>query len=251
MGRKSKKIQEPDAPSVPAYIVTFSDMVTLLLTFFVMLLSMAQMQDPELFNKSRDAFNENINCYGLGLLFGTQPVPEFGQKKVKYFIPDPDKKEVARTVDSKEEALRRLFQKAAESMEVMPSGIEVRLSDYSPMRVHFAKGQTELDDSDRQYLKQFAIEYQQRSQTEQIALYVLGLAPDESGPKQQWIVSSWRAQQVADYLAEAGFKCPIYSWGSGAGDAWVEKDSPIYKDSQILIALIRPDGSKIHLASTL
>ena len=40
-----------EGSKVPAYIVTYSDMVTLLLTFFVMLMSLAQFQDPELYHK--------------------------------------------------------------------------------------------------------------------------------------------------------------------------------------------------------
>ncbi|MDD5011702.1 MAG: flagellar motor protein MotB, partial [Phycisphaerae bacterium] len=51
MSRKSAPQDNP--PSVPAYIVTFSDMVTLLLTFFVLLISLAKMQDPEKFNAGR------------------------------------------------------------------------------------------------------------------------------------------------------------------------------------------------------
>ena len=136
-------------------------------------------------------------------------------------------------------------------MEVMPSEIEIRLSDYSPMRIHFARGQTELDNSDKKYLKQFAMEFQQKSEAAKMELYILGLAPDETGKKQQWIISSWRAQRVAGYLAEVGFKCPIYSWGSGSGDGWIDQESPIYKDSQILIAIVRPDGTRIHGASIL
>jgi len=48
--RQARPVIEDDKPKVPSYIVTFSDMVTLLLTFFVMLLSLAEVQDPELFN---------------------------------------------------------------------------------------------------------------------------------------------------------------------------------------------------------
>ena len=39
----SKVPEEPKTP-VPSYIVTYSDMITLLLTFFVMLLSLAKTQ---------------------------------------------------------------------------------------------------------------------------------------------------------------------------------------------------------------
>ena len=48
MSRKRKSSEEGKLP-VPAYIVTFSDMITLLLTFFVLLLSMASEQKEELF----------------------------------------------------------------------------------------------------------------------------------------------------------------------------------------------------------
>jgi len=54
--RLFRRTIEEGSPKVPAYIVTFSDMTTLLLTFFVMLLSLAKMQDPELFNKGLGYF---------------------------------------------------------------------------------------------------------------------------------------------------------------------------------------------------
>ncbi|MGM0452557.1 MAG: OmpA/MotB family protein [Thermodesulfobacteriota bacterium] len=41
-GRKNKK-QKDSGPSAPAWMVTYSDMVTLLLTFFVLMLSMAEL----------------------------------------------------------------------------------------------------------------------------------------------------------------------------------------------------------------
>jgi chemotaxis protein MotB len=238
--RNPKKATEPGAPSVPAYIVTYSDMVTLLLTFFVMLLSLAQMQDPELFNRSRDAFNEHINCFGLGVLVGKQLVPDFGEKKTKYFIPDPDEDIPSRTIDSRDETLRRLFKKTAESMEFTPSRVDVRMSDFSPTRIYFSQGQTELDDIGRQYLKQLAMEFPQK-EAAKMKLYVLGLAGDETGEKQQWIISSMRAQKVADYLSKLGFQCPVYAWGAGAGGTWVDRDSPVSGQAQILIAFVRGD----------
>ena len=242
MARKAKKAPDPGGPSVPAYIVTFSDMVTLLLTFFVMLLSLAKVQDPELFNKSRDAFNEHINCYGLGMLTGKQIVPDFGKTKVKYYIPNPDEDAPARTVDSKEETLRRLFQKATQSMQVMPSQIRVRLSDYMPTSIHFSPGQTELDDSAEKYLTQFAANFGRDVRSEKVELCVLGLAGDEPTEKKQWIISSLRAQRVAEFLEKAELQCPVYSWGAGSGGGWADKDSPISEQSQILIAVLRNDG---------
>ena len=73
--KRPRLIIEDGDPKVPGYIVTFSDMVTLLLTFFVMLLSLSQIQDPELFDKGRDAFLESIRNIGLGVLFGKEDIP--------------------------------------------------------------------------------------------------------------------------------------------------------------------------------
>ena len=55
---------------VPAYIVTFSDMVTLLLTFFVMLLSMSKSRNTELFQRGHDSFVNSIKNFGLGAVKG-------------------------------------------------------------------------------------------------------------------------------------------------------------------------------------
>ena len=71
MNKDDAPVQEESAADeVPAYIVTFSDMVTLLLTFFVMLLSLATMQDPELLNKGRDSFVESLQALRSGHLHG-------------------------------------------------------------------------------------------------------------------------------------------------------------------------------------
>ncbi len=239
MAARSKKTEEPGAPNVPAYIVTFSDMVTLLLTFFVMLLSLAQVQDPELFHKSRDAFNEHIDNFGLGVLMGKQMVPDFKRAKMKYYISDPDSASPSRTIDSKEETLRRLFQKAAESMQVLPSRINVRLSDYSPSGIHFATGETSLDEDAEKHLRALAEEFRRNTGPEKAEIYILGLDQDSHTEKKQWIISSLRAQVTADYLSSLNLECPIYAWGGGDGRAWTGEDSPISAQSHLLIAFVR------------
>ena len=239
MARKSKKQPEPEGPNTPAYIVTFSDMVTLLLTFFVMLLSMAQVQDAELFNKSRNAFRQYINCYGLGVLMGKKILPELGQVKSMFNVPDPDENVAERTVDTDEEVLRRLFNKANESMESTVCRVEMNLSDFAVADIRFSKGQTELNESARNYLKRFAADILPQTLSRRTELYILGLAADESNYKKQLVVSSLRAHRVAQYLEDAGLQCSIYSWGGGSGGCWVGGDSPISEKSQIFIAIRR------------
>ncbi len=45
MGRKGKKREQDDSPGAPEWMVTFSDCMTLLLTFFVLLLSFSSFDD--------------------------------------------------------------------------------------------------------------------------------------------------------------------------------------------------------------
>ncbi len=256
MKRKHQSIEE-EGPKVPGYIVTFSDMVTLLLTFFVMLLSLASVQDPELFNRGRDSFSFAIQNFGLGMLWGSKPRPDFGNVKIKYFIIKPDKFFKGRNIHIKEEKIRQVFNELRQSMKTMPSEVVATKTDFSVANIRFARGVSRLDASAKQFLGSFCSNLQQDSGSRPIKLYVLGLAGDQATEKEQWILSAKRAKVVADYLrgilsSGSGFqtqrsafggwsKWSVYWWGAGPGGDWVRQDSPISKQSQILIAVLRAD----------
>lgn len=239
--QKRQKPAEHKIP-VPAYIVTFSDMVTLLLTFFVMLLTLTTVKDEEMFNFSRDAFVTSMNTYGLGMLFNKNMPPDFEHAKHKFFIDNPDKTIRSRTIDAKEEELRQAFEKITEKMSTMPSQIVAEKTDFSVTSITFPPGKTSLDDSAKNYLKEFSANIQLKSANEAMKLYVLGLARDERSDKKQWMTSAVRAQAVADFISDAlpsDFQCPVFSWGAGPGGAWVTRNSAISEQSQILIAVLR------------
>ena len=61
----AKKRQEEEAEGAPAWIVSFADMITLLLAFFVLLQSFAQEQDPELFHQGQGSFRRSISGFGI------------------------------------------------------------------------------------------------------------------------------------------------------------------------------------------
>lgn len=240
----ASKVKKPDegGPKVPAYIVTFSDMVTLLLTFFVMLLSLANDQDPELFNKSRDAFVESINNIGLGMLEGQKSNPELGSKLIKHSIRNPDDESDLRTIDADEEQRRRVFRKVTESMDVLKSQIVADEIQYSVARVSFADSQYQLNSESKKNLDQFARNLSQDAQADQIKLYVLGIASDAIGRKNQWIISAQRAQEVAAYLKrvlpQTG-QYPVFAWGAGSGGTWVQENGFASKDGKIFIGVLK------------
>ena len=254
MSRSRQKTAE-SGPKVPGYIVTFSDMVTLLLTFFVMLLTLAEVQDPELFNKGRDAFVRSIKFVGLGALFGRKEMPNLGNYKPKYQIPEPDDSLDRRTIDAKTLELRMIFQELKDLMITKPSQIAAKRTNYSVANVHFSPGSADLNESAKKYLTEFCRDLRQNPSQNASELYVLGLASDVSTEREQWILSANRAQAVADFLrnilsAESSTstqssifgkqpKWSVYSWGAGPGGDWVGRDSPISEKSQILIAVLR------------
>jgi outer membrane protein OmpA-like peptidoglycan-associated protein len=232
-------------------------MVTLLLTFFVMLLSLATVQDPELFGRGRDSFSWSIKNFGLGMLWGWKPKPDFGNVKIRFFISKPDKFFEDRSIHIKEEKIRQLFNELRQSMKTMPSEVAATKTVFSVTNIRFPRGVSRLDVSAKRFLGGFCSNLQQDSGSRPIKLYVLGLADDQATEKDKWILSAKRAKVVADYLrgilysgsglqtqrsAFGGWsKWSVYWWGAGPGGDWVRQDSPISKQSQILIAVLRAD----------
>jgi len=53
MGRANKQVESDEAPGAPEWMVTFSDCMTLLLTFFVLLLSFSSFDDEGVFRRMK------------------------------------------------------------------------------------------------------------------------------------------------------------------------------------------------------
>jgi chemotaxis protein MotB len=240
---RRKKTQSGDSgPKVPGYIVTFSDMVTLLLTFFVMLLSLATTQDPELFNSGRDSFVESLKGLGLGMLVGKDQAIEFTNPKTKHPIQNPEKTQNKRTIDAKEERTRRLFNQLRRSARTMPSQIPSRRLDFPVIDVHFAAEKAELDSAAKQSISQLCRNIYRDIEPKPTQLYVLGLAEEGADNKQLWTLSALRAKTVADFVAESfpeQNRPAVYSWGAGPGKIWSGKDNAIPQGCQIVIAVLR------------
>jgi len=253
--RRSRQKSEESGPKVPGYIVTFSDMVTLLLTFFVLLLTLADTQDAEFYDRGRDAFLKSIRNMGLGILTGRHSEAELGNTKMTYSIDMPDEEPDTRTIDAKAEQLRRIFEKVKESAKTLPPEISAKKNNFSvDNNIHFPKGQAELDDSAKQYLNNFCEKLVISNAGKPVTLYVLGLAPDENNQKNKLIISAMRAEIVAEYIRTTlesmldnknysnvlgpGPKWSVYSWGAGSGGQWADHDSEISSQKHIAIAIL-------------
>ena len=230
-------------------------MVTLLLTFFVMLLTLADVQDAGFYDKGRDAFLQSIRYLGLGVLFGRKNSPDLGSNKTKYQIDEPEETPDRRTIDARKEELRRTFEKLKNEMKTVPSQITAKTNNFTPANVHFQPGQAVLNDSAKQYLSEFCTNLISGARRESLTLYVLGLAPEEKTEQEQLMLSAMRAEIAAKYLRavleslldtqnqSSVFgnrpEWSVYSWGAGSGGEWAAPDGPGSKASDILIAILR------------
>jgi flagellar motor protein MotB len=253
--KNQPKTSEEQGPKVPGYIVTYSDMVTLLLTFFVMLLTLAEVQDPELFDKGRDSFLESLRYVGLGTLFGRQKMPQLGHIKNISYIANPEQTFNNRTLDARAEELNRILKELMQLTTTINSRITAEKINFSVVNVHFSPGMADLDNRAMKFLKEFCRDLQLASDRKPGMLYVLGLAPDEKTEKEQWLLSARRSEAVAQFLrnnlestanlqTNQSFtrsmpKWSVHSWGAGPGGYWTGPDSSMSKHSQILIAILK------------
>ena len=59
-------IEEEPAPGIPEWVVTFGDMMSLLLTFFIMLVSMSEMKEEEKFQAMVESFRQQFGAHVTG-----------------------------------------------------------------------------------------------------------------------------------------------------------------------------------------
>ena len=242
MSKKKQQTVDSSAPGAPAYIVTFSDMVTLLLTFFVMLLSLANTQDPELVDKGKDAFVRSIKGLGIGLGQGKKLKPKLKYEQSYHKTDMEDASSPERLLDAEEEKVRRLFKKISKSMKAIPSQITSSETAFSPTNIKFADNSDELDTNPTNLLYDFCSDLKQ-SGSNDIKLCIIGLANDAKTEKQRWVLSAKRAHIVSDLLKktlkEQKLDYPVYSWGAGDGGQWTNKDNPFSKELHVLITILR------------
>ncbi len=244
--RRKRQTPELLPPKVPGYIVTFSDMVTLLLTFFVMLLTLANEQDPALFNKGRDSFIRSMAYVGLGMFFGRQNTATLGNAKTRHPISQMEETNSGRTIDAKREMTRRVLQQITSQAKVIPSDFVASKARFWLTSVRFAPGEAELDEEDKRALRRMYRTLSDVGNLENTRLYVLGLAAEAATPAKQFQLSARRAEVVAQFLNTtfgADLAQPVCSWGAGDGGDWVGSGSMISDKSQIVIGLLKQQPS--------
>jgi flagellar motor protein MotB len=237
-----KKFTEDPKRGVPGYIVTFSDMITLLLTFFVMLLSMAETQvEKHKFEVGMYSFRRAIADFGMsGLLMNRSNSSNQEHPKVYYRVDDGQDEPEDRSIDAKTEMLRRVLMDIEQMMKISPSHILGAQKTVFPTHIRFSDGGWELNNPAQTTLQKLTENLKITFSRQKPSIYVLGLAADAPG-SQQMAISARRAEAVADFIRQTlgqDTAWPIYCWGAGAGGDWVGHSGLVTRDTHILITVL-------------
>ncbi len=198
--------EEGGGEKVPLWIISFADMITLLLSFFVMLQTMAHSRDAIVFGVAQDSFRRAIAGYGLpDLVLGKPAITHFDYRKLKYpteDAPDANHATPARIIDAEDEDIRLSFAQIKQALETASSAPREQLLRSIATPVRFAAGSSALDASARQHLRDLAADLRHSLAGDSVRIYVIGAAPDAPEGRERWVLAALRASAAEEHLRE-------------------------------------------------
>ncbi|MBS3734255.1 MAG: OmpA family protein [Phycisphaerae bacterium] len=238
---------EDEQQGPPGWIVSFSDMVTLLLAFFVLLQSFATIQEEELFYVGQGSFRRAVSGFGIPKwIYGKEARPRHQHVEVKHPTPsDPDNPAEQRAIDPKDARIRQLFREIAAQARARSEDVEQTDLAPSGPAVRFAPGSADLPPAAAERLRDVVRALVSSAEATDIDIYVVALAPDAADAADQWELSTQRAAAAAavlrDELARQNLVgvWPVRALGGGRGNAWCKRKFGLTADgSHIAVAAI-------------
>lgn len=201
---KKKQHSEASGEKVPIWIISFADMITLLLSFFVMLQTMASRRDDKLFSIAQDSFRRSLAGYGIpDLIFGKQTITQFNYRKIKYPSLESEPNDAVtrgRVIDSEDDAIRNAFTQMQKTMETKVSQTDEITLQVINTPLRFDGENDKLLEADQQYLSDLAVNLRQTLGSQSVKINVIGLCPPGPARKEQWLLATRRAAAVEKAL---------------------------------------------------
>jgi len=197
-------VEEDPPASVPEWVVTFGDMMSLLLTFFIMLVSMSQVKQDEQYEAMAQAMRERFGhkFFFTGLIPGTEP-PQSSRFDLIDKAAGKGKEDSTESKDDTQAPSGANFQvRVIRSGDVMTDGGVV----------YFAEGQTDLTEEEKQQLKAVVERFggkpqkiEIRGHTSRMPAALKPMAKDIQGRfVDNWHLAYTRCHHVMEFLVGLG-----------------------------------------------
>lgn len=183
---------------IGGWMITFSDMNTLLLTFFVLLFSMSTLSE----SKIEEAFDtEGGDSLGLLSEDSWQYASDF------YFDPVPV---ISKSVNSSALSIFNEIEDAAMAGDGIPNGVEFEISDAPNGKIAimladnllFAPGQLDLSPESKKFLDKVRIFLRRIVSITPRRILIEGHTDNTTPEDEGYIISYRRAEKVLQYLLE-------------------------------------------------
>jgi len=199
--KKKSKVSEDKGGK---WLATFNDMVTLLLTFFVLLLSMSKLDVA----KVKDA------VYAINSAFG---ILNFGGKDSRVFKPFilPLEDRHLRFRERKRELARHINKIGNMDARVIDEGVSVRLKE----KLFFKTGMAEIEEKDYPSLKKLCSILQKNDCQIRVEGHTDDIPIETKRFPSNWELSVARAVNVVKYFISKGNISPERLSAAGYGDS--------------------------------
>lgn len=201
MAMRRPKKPEETRREVPSYMMSFGDMMTLLLTFFIMLCTMAREQSAGLVSAGTGSFVAAINAFGLpGMMPSGKNPLTFQAERPKFPIP------------GKGSDAPKGFRGYRKPIPLRPDGVPQSVVEYLkngyrvtiPCDVRFQGQGTALTASDREFLEELCELMHNAAFRIQIEGHVSAKFPPTPQYPTSWHLAAARAAAVAEYMHRVG-----------------------------------------------
>ncbi|NQT18618.1 MAG: OmpA family protein [Planctomycetes bacterium] len=219
--------QEEGKKGAPAYIVSFSALMTIMLTFFILLCTMANEQEYGLLGAGTGSFIHNINALGLpGLLPGHRTTIDLGPGRPGYL---PLERAAVQTDGSDADVIYRRV------ISIEPIRLPRALASYFRKEkelhmwiyVDFEPGSAFLTKNARRKLWPLLTRIRMMQYHVRVEAYVDERFSSNEIHGNAWELSAARAAAVVRYFHQAGGMSYRRMWPVGHGSAKLIAEGPI------------------------
>ena len=223
--RRRAPPKEEKGEKAPLWILSFGDMVSNFMAFFILMQTFATTQKAEFLQTGE--VRGPLFTAGSGSpswLYGRRPGlgREFGQNK--YAVEsDPDSVAPERIIDPDDDQLRKAFEDIRREDDTQASDLPASRMRLFVTPIRFAAGGTSLDPPALDFLTGMVAELEQAAAGSRRCIYVVGAASEAASPKDRLLLSARRAQAVREALAQRlspevlGDGSSLMAWGIGSG----------------------------------